>query len=640
MKLYKLILAAVGLVSSTAMVSCDDDFDRPPVIFPQATMKANTTIAELKADFWETAQAATPQMVTIPKKGNGEDYIISGRVVSNDSLGNVYRMVVLQDETSGIAIRVNQTKLYEAYRMGQEVFVNVTGLTIGFYNNLMQIGVPYTNSSGVTSVGNMDYELFQSHSERNGLGGMEYVKSYTTTIADLNTYKGELAQLQAWQYRLVTFENVSFVGGGRDCFGDATSSSSYVTRQLKDEAGNTIAISTSNNKNNGVASMLMPSGTGTVTAILSYFRDGWQLVFSNPEKDCTGDFDWSGNAGPVNPGDAVTSISTDFESGAIPDGWQTVNTSGNRSWIIKDYQGNHYVQASAYNGTPGTNGFQAWLITPALNVDGMTDKVMSFKTEIQYGDQEGSLKLYAMTSADPKTATLTELSFTQPEAGQKGSTGYIASGEISLAQFSGVIYIGWLYEAVDKDNSRTYRIDDVNIGVKAGDEPVTPPAGNTIFEESFGTDQGAFTIDNVNLGGLEKIWGWRANYGMVASAYVNSKPNASDSWLVSPAISLPAGSKAKLTFEQAMNQFKLNGTNVSMDEALKFVTVAVREEGSTAWTTLTVPSWPASLSWTFVPSGDIDLTAYAGKKIQIGFHYTSTADVAGTWEIKNIKIVE
>ena len=127
---------------------------------------------------------------------------------------------------------------------------------------------------------------------------------------------------------------------------------------------------------------------------------------------------------------------------------------------------------------------------------------------------------------------------------------------------------------------------------------------------------------------------------MVASAYVNSKPNASDSWLVSPAISLPAGSKAKLTFEQAMNQFKLNGTNVSMDEALKFVTVAVREEGSTVWTPLTVPSWPASLSWTFVPSGDIDLTAYAGKKIQIGFHYTSTADVAGTWEIKNIKIVE
>ena len=47
---------------------------------------------------------------------------------------------------------------------------------------------------------------------------------------------------------------------------------------------------------------------------------------------------------------------------------------------------------------------------------------------------------------------------------------------------------------------------------------------------------------------------------------------------------------------------------------------------------------PAQLSWTFVGSGNVSLSAFAGKKIQIGFKYTSTAAKAGTWEVKNVII--
>jgi len=39
-----------------------------------------------------------------------------------------------------------------------------------------------------------------------------------------------------------------------------------------------------------------------------------------------------------------------------------------------------------------------------------------------------------------------------------------------------------------------------------------------------------------------------------------------------------------------------------------------------------------------VASGDIDLSAYAGKKFQVAFHYTSTTESAGTWEVKNFAI--
>ena len=44
---------------------------------------------------------------------------------------------------------------------------------------------------------------------------------------------------------------------------------------------------------------------------------------------------------------------------------------------------------------------------------------------------------------------------------------------------------------------------------------------------------------------------------------------------------------------------------------------------------------PTSLGWAFIDSGEISIADYAGKKVQIGFHYTSTAAKAGTWEVDN-----
>jgi hypothetical protein len=53
---------------------------------------------------------------------------------------------------------------------------------------------------------------------------------------------------------------------------------------------------------------------------------------------------------------------------------------------------------------------------------------------------------------------------------------------------------------------------------------------------------------------------------------------------------------------------------------------------------LTIPTWPTSGAWTFANSGDIDLSAYAGKKIQVAFKYVSTSSQADTWEIKNLVV--
>ena len=119
---------------------------------------------------------------------------------------------------------------------------------------------------------------------------------------------------------------------------------------------------------------------------------------------------------------------------------------------------------------------------------------------------------------------------------------------------------------------------------------------------------------------------------MKATAYVANKDHASESWLTSPLIDLGGAAAPVLSFEHATNFF----TDVAT--AAKEATVWIREEGG-AWKQL-APAYPTSLGWSFVPSGEVDLGAWKGKKVQIGFKYSSTATKAGTWEIKNFKVDE
>lgn len=167
-----------------------------------------------------------------------------------------------------------------------------------------------------------------------------------------------------------------------------------------------------------------------------------------------------------------------------------------------------------------------------------------------------------------------------------------------------------------------------------GDTPDDTPAG-VIFSQAFKTaGQGDFTIDNKTLPeGLEFVWSYDSKYGMKASAFANSKNFAAESWLVSPAIDLSGAKKPVLTFRHALNFF--TDVNKAKEEA----SLWAKPEGG-EWAKLSGVTYPESLSWTFVDSGEIDLSAYAGKKIQVAFRYVSTAEKAGTWEVDAFSIAE
>ena len=74
--------------------ACQDDIDAPFVEVPVAANQANTTIAELKAAFWQDASNYADSVRTKP---DGSHYIIKGRVISSDEQSNVFKNISIQD---------------------------------------------------------------------------------------------------------------------------------------------------------------------------------------------------------------------------------------------------------------------------------------------------------------------------------------------------------------------------------------------------------------------------------------------------------------------------------------------------------------------------------------------------------------
>lgn len=268
MKSIKLLLS-VMLMAIAGLVSCSDDFDAPPVKVPTATIKANTTIADFKAEYWKTE---TPYCVPV-NVPEGESKVIAGRVVSSDATGNIYKSLVIQDETAALAISINANSLYTTYRVGQEVVIDLNGMYVGKYANLLQLGYPNEGTRG-TEAGFMALELFESHAQLNGLPDVSKIDTIPVSISELPTTPAEICKMQS---QLVRLDNVQWVEAGQRYSEESASTS----RNLKDASGNTIIVRNSNYAT--FRTELLPEGEGTVIGILSYYNNAWQILLRSAE---------------------------------------------------------------------------------------------------------------------------------------------------------------------------------------------------------------------------------------------------------------------------------------------------------------------------------------------------------------------
>lgn len=160
-KIFNIIGAAA--VSLAALASCDEwepvftgDYGKADVYTP-VTLTPNTTILDLKNMY-----KGTP--VTI-----SDDIVIGGQVISEDRSGNVYKSLYIQDETGGIELKLGKNGLYNDYKLGQWVYVKCSGLTLGAYNGMVQLGWESNDSKYETSYIEVQY-IIDTHIFRGEIG--------------------------------------------------------------------------------------------------------------------------------------------------------------------------------------------------------------------------------------------------------------------------------------------------------------------------------------------------------------------------------------------------------------------------------------------------------------------------------------
>ena len=278
MKSYKsYILGMTAVAAAGALVGCQDDFDAPSVEAPVATIQPNMTILDLKKTYW---QDATNYIDTIGvENGVADDksYVIAGRVISSDEAGNVFKSLVIQDETAALALSVNSYNLYLKYRVGQEIVIDLKGMYIGKYNGLVQLGMPewYANGNAWEATF-MAPEFFESHVQCNGFP--EPLKIDTIEVNSFAELPTNPDGLQKWQSQLVKFNNVYFQNAGTQQFSEYHSSG--VNQNIVDVDGNTLPVRTSGYSN--FWNNYLPEGNGDVVCILSYYgTTGWQLLLND-----------------------------------------------------------------------------------------------------------------------------------------------------------------------------------------------------------------------------------------------------------------------------------------------------------------------------------------------------------------------
>ena len=69
----------------------------------------------------------------------GHDVYIKGKVTSDDTEGNVYKSLYIQDETTGIELKLNNN-VGVRYKKGTWVYVRLSGLYLGNYRMMLSLG--------------------------------------------------------------------------------------------------------------------------------------------------------------------------------------------------------------------------------------------------------------------------------------------------------------------------------------------------------------------------------------------------------------------------------------------------------------------------------------------------------------------
>ncbi|MBI5540534.1 MAG: DUF5017 domain-containing protein [Bacteroidia bacterium] len=425
-KLYILVLSMVVIFFNGCI---KEKYSTPEQKTPKVDFTSNLTIAKLKTASTGFVSIGDTMIIGTDTIVNP---IIQGIISADDESGNIYKTIYLQDNTAGIQIAVDKTSLYTTFKKGQRIFVKLTGLYLGVYGGVPQIGYTYGGT-----IGRIPEVLINTHIFNDSLPG----NPPTPIIRTIPSIVGGDPNLNM----LVKLTKVHFAEVG-SVYADVNVTTN---RTILDSAGNSIIL-----RNSGYANFraeLMPKGQGDIVGILSEYSGAKQFYI----RDLNDLQNWDSTIiYPVNIINETftTSLGT----------FTQYNVLGDQIWAASSYG----AKMSGYSGSYYAN--EDWLISPSINFNNYNSETLSFISTMNYGTAgDGSLKLYTSLdysgTGNPNLATWTEVT---PLTLSPGSWTDTPSGNIDLSALNGTnVHFAFKYTC-STSNVATWELTTLMLSAK------------------------------------------------------------------------------------------------------------------------------------------------------------------------------
>ncbi|TXI64571.1 DUF5689 domain-containing protein [Flavobacterium sp.] len=424
---------------ATSFVSCvnDDDYNVPALGCTETTLVKTKEVSQIPA-------SATIAQYT-------DDEVIEAYVTTSDEEGNFFKSISFQtlDGSRAFSVPVDVTSTFINFEPGRKVMIKMQNLYTDIKDGGMRIGDIYLDpSDGSVEVGRMSNALYLSALERSCTVVNEDDLVIETTLSEL--------QNDAFLNKLVEIDNVQFSDAAiTTTYYDETNDLGGATNHLlEDASGNTMIFRTSSYAK--FAGKPVATGNGKVRGVLTKYGDDYQfsaryerdiiLEGSRTQSIYTEDFQTSTNNTNLNTA-----------------GWTNFAEAGTWLWREKIFSGNGYAEFSAFGGQALN---KAWLISPALDFTGYTNKSVQFKIAQHHLDVDSpnnGLEVLVSTNFDG-TNVLAATWVAVPANIPTTSTAWYAflGSNVDLSSYSGTIHVAFKFTGSGTNTTLdgAFQVDD------------------------------------------------------------------------------------------------------------------------------------------------------------------------------------
>ena len=453
------VLTLMAFISSCVN---DDDFSVPNIEVTNPGLKATATFQNLVSRYLQAVDDGDEIAII---EIDESEIIVEGYVISSDQAGNFFEEIVIQNKVDGSTdgadprlgfnVEVNTRGLYQTYGVGRKVYIKMNGLAIGISHGVYTIGKPEGN--GIGQIQEFEYKDFIIRDPEVATLTPKVIAIGDLTEADENT----LIQLDNMQFNRNTIAS-SYAGEPSDEFDGFRNLESC-------EDGGTITLQTSTFAD--FKSLQVAQGQGSIQAVFTRdFGDDTNVLvinttadisFDNPER-CDPEFlECTGSTSTANTiwEEDFQSITNEGQLDVL--GWTNVNVSGgSERFEDSSFSGDTYMKISAF-GT-GENPLEAWLVTPAINLDGSTNEELTFEVSASF--ETGQILTAFITddyTGDPTTTDWVFLDANIPIG--DGGFGDFVQSTINISCLDGDVHVAFKYLGAGGGAETRYHVNDIKV---------------------------------------------------------------------------------------------------------------------------------------------------------------------------------